>query len=92
MAVVRLSTAAPAKTELVRSVTLEVPKDAGAEDDLILRCLQTDDVFEARMPEAHPALAGTVQLRLSVFVHGFLGRAIAEIAQTASSILRQKGY
>ena len=91
MAVLRLATAPPAKTELLRRVTLEVPKDSGAEDDLVVRS-DTDDTFQARMAEAHPALTGTLQLRLSVFVHGFLGRVIAEITQSASSILRQQGY
>jgi Fic family protein len=92
VALVQLRTAPPAETELLRCVTLEVPKDSGAEDDLVLRCLETDDVFQARMPETHPALTGTLQLRLSVFVHGFLGRAIAEVAQSASAILRKQGY
>lgn len=92
VAMVRLTTALPAKADLLRNVTLEVPKDSGVEDDLVLRCLETDDVFQTRMTEAHPALTGTLQLRLSVFVHCFLGRAIAEITQSASSVLRQKGY
>jgi Fic family protein len=91
LAVIRLATAPPAKTELVRRITLEVPKDSGAEDDLVVRG-DTGDVFQARMAEAHPALTGTLQLRLSVFVHGFLGRAIAEVARSASMILRKQGY
>lgn len=92
IAQVRLRTTPPAKAELLRYVTLEVPKDSGQEDDLVLRCLETDDIFQARMTEAHPALTGTLQLRLSVFVHGFLGRAISDITKSASSILRQRGY
>ena len=92
VALVQLRTAPPAEAELLRHVVLEVPKDSGAEDDLVLRCVETDDIFQARMPETHPALTGTLQLRLSVFVHGFLGRAIAEVAQSASAILRKQGY
>ncbi|HXA15739.1 MAG TPA: Fic family protein [Thermoanaerobaculia bacterium] len=89
VALVQLRTAPPAETELLRHVILEVPKDSGAEDDLVLRCVETDDVFQARMSETHPALTGTLQLRLSVFVHGFLGRAVAEVARLASAILRR---
>ena len=92
VALVQLLTSPPAEAELPRRMTLEVPKDSGAEDDLVIRCLETDDVFQARMSEAHPTLTGTLQLRLSVFVHGFLGRAISDVAKTASSILRQRGY
>jgi hypothetical protein len=85
-------TSPPASAQLRRRVTLEVPKDSGREDDIVLRCVETRERFEARITEAHPAVTGTLQLRLAVFVHGFLGRAIDELARLASAALREQGY
>jgi Fic family protein len=89
---ITLHTLPPAKAELRRRVTLEVPKDSGKEDDLVLRCYETAEVFQSRVSEAHPAVTGTLQLRLAVFVHGLLGRAIADVTNSALTVLRQQGY
>lgn len=89
---VRLHTSPPAQAELLRRITLEVPRDSGKEDDLVLRCYETGELFQSRITEAHPAVTGTLQLRLAVFVHGLLGRAIAEITESAAGVLRQQGY
>lgn len=89
---IRLSTLPPAQAELLRRVTLEVPRDSGKEDDLVLRCYETGELFQSRISEAQPTVTGTLQLRLAVFVHGLLGRAIADIAKSAASVLRQQGY
>lgn len=92
IAKVDFRTAPPAQVHLTRIVTLEVPRDSGREDDLVLRCVETDETFEARVTEAHPAITGTAQLRLSVFVHGLLGRAVADLSKSAALVLRQQGY
>jgi len=85
-------TAEPARAQLTRRVVLEVPKDSGREDDLVLRSLEADEEFETRISEAHPAVTGTLHLRLAVFVHGLLGHAIADLAKTAAGLLRKQGY
>ena len=87
LAQITLQTLPPAQVKLTRQITLEVPKDSGKEDDLILRCLETDETLESRITEAHPTVTGTLQLRIGVFVNGFLGRAVAELAAMASRIL-----
>ena len=89
---IRLHTSPPAQAELVRKLTLEVPKDSGKEDDLVLRCYETGEIFQSRITEVHPALTGTLQLRLAVFVHGLLGRAITDVTKSAASVLQQRGY
>lgn len=89
---VRLHTSPPAKAELLRRVTLEVPKDSGKEDDMVLRCFETGESFQSRVTDAHPVVTGTLQLRLAVFVHGLLGRAIADVTKSAAGVLRQQGY
>jgi hypothetical protein len=92
LASIQLRTSPPAEAELLRRVTLEVPRDSGKEDDILLRCIETGEFFGARVTEAHPAVTGTLQLRLAVFAHGLLGRAIADITKAASKVLRQNGY
>ncbi len=92
LAMIQLRTSPPASAELTREVTLEVPRDSGKEDDIVLRSAATGELFGARVTEAQPALTGTVQLRLAIFVHGLLGQAIADITKSASKVLRQNGY
>jgi Fic family protein len=92
LVLVTLQTSPPARVKLIRRVTLEVPKDSGKEDDLVLRCVETGEALESRITEAHPVVTGTLQLRLAVFAHGVLGRAIAELTKMASGNLRQHGY
>ncbi|HEY2829174.1 MAG TPA: Fic family protein, partial [Thermoanaerobaculia bacterium] len=87
-----LKTSAPARAELTKTFVVQVPKDSGREDDLIIRNLTADEIFQARIEDAHPFVTGTLQLRLGVFVQGLLGRAIAEAAWLASETLRRTGY
>jgi Fic family protein len=86
---ITFATSPPARRSVERELRLEVPRDSGKEDDLIIRSLTTDEIFEVRITEAHPSLTGTVQLRLSVFVHALLGRAIAEISELAENAMRE---
>jgi Fic family protein len=92
VAKITLETSPPARTALLRRITLEVPRDSGKEDDLVLRCVETGETFGARVTEAHPTVSGTLQLRLGVFVNGFLGRAIVDVTKEAARILRTLGY
>lgn len=92
LANVQLHTSPPAQADLLRRVTLEVPRDSGKEDDILLRCIETGEFFGARVTEAYPAVSSTLQLRLAVFAHGLLGRAIADITKTAAIVLRRNGY
>lgn len=89
---IRFRTPPPASVNVSLQITLEVPKDSGREDDLTLRCIETDETFETRISEAHPAITGTLHLRLAVFVHGLLGRKISDLARLAALALRRKGY
>ncbi|HEY2090630.1 MAG TPA: Fic family protein [Thermoanaerobaculia bacterium] len=87
-----LTTSPPAGIEVKRTFLLEVPKDSGREDDLVIRNLNTGELFQARIEDAHPAITGTLHLRLSVFIQGVLGQAITEAASRASEALRKNGY
>ncbi len=88
-ALIGFRSAPPAEVTLSRQVTLEVPKDSGREDDLVLRCVETGETFESRISETHPAVTGTLHLRLAVFVHGLLGHAIGDVARMAAGALRK---
>lgn len=85
-------TAPPAQAEINKFVTLEVPKNSGTADDLMLRSVGSGEFFEARISDAYPAVTGTLHLRLAVFVHGLLGSAISEVAEIAARQLRETGY
>jgi hypothetical protein len=89
---VELKSSAPALAELLLKIMLEVPRETDKEGDLVLRCVETGDTFDARLTDVHPAIAGIVQLRLAVFVHGLLGRAISDLSERAASSLRQNGH
>jgi Fic family protein len=92
LARIELQSPAPGQAKLTRQVTLEVPTDSGREDDLVLRCLGTEETFASRISETHPMVTGTLHLRLAVFVHGLLGHAIADLTEIAAGVLRNQGY
>jgi Fic family protein len=92
LAQIDFSSSAPAVVKATRLVALQVPKDSGREDDLVLRSSSSGETFETRISEAHPAITGTLHLRLSVFVHGLLGHAISEVSKLAAAELRRQGY
>ena len=91
-AILQLNSSSPAAAELALKIMLEVPRETDKEGDLVLRCIETGDTFEARLIDVHPAIAGIVQLRLAIFVHGLLGRAISDLSEKAANSLRQNGH
>jgi Uncharacterized conserved protein len=82
----------PAQARVVRRLTLEVPRDSGEDDDLVLRDTASGETFTGGVKEAHPQLSATLRLRLAIFVHAFLGKAITDLAGSARGDLREKGY
>ncbi|HVR38541.1 MAG TPA: hypothetical protein VMU84_05545, partial [Thermoanaerobaculia bacterium] len=86
LAETRFSTLPPAKAELRRRITVFVPKNAGKEDEILLHCLETGETFESRVMDAHPVIAGALQLRLGVFVNALLGRAIDDLTKAMAAV------
>src|SRR5688500_8887864 len=89
---VSLSTAAPAQAEVQRYFLLEVPKDCGLEDDLVIQQHRTKDLIEARMAELSPQATTALEMRLKIAVERIVGSAIQELLNQATESLRVKGY
>jgi hypothetical protein len=67
----------PVEASATQTFVVEVPKDAGAEDDLVIRDLVGGERFQARITELLPVPAVTLQMRLRMFVE----RAITTVLE-----------
>ena len=81
--VLGLQTKAPVRASVGIPFQLQVPKDCGREDDLVLFSSQTSEVFAARIDETTPSLSSVLQIRIRMFVQGLLSGLLAELAQKA---------
>jgi Fic family protein len=87
-----ITSASPANSKVERTFGLEVPKDCGREDDLIIQNLQTHELFEARVTELIPGPSAALQMRVSMAVERILADALAEMRSRAAETLRGRGY
>jgi len=88
----RVTSKAPARADIVRSFSLEVPTDCARDDDLIVRCVETQDTVEARMNDLVPQPTGTIEMRIRLAVERILAYALAELRDKASAALHRSGY
>ncbi len=70
--------------------TLEVPRDCGLDDDIIIRGLQTNESFEARITELIPVVSAVLQMRMSIAVQRIIGELISELKGRASESLNDQ--
>jgi Fic family protein len=87
-----LSTSQPASAGVVRSFGLEVPKDCGRDDDLVIVNTQNGDAFEARMSELVPVPTAAFQMRLCVFAERIIADAAGELSRKAVEAFKVQGY
>lgn len=90
--VVSLSTPAPADADLTRSFGVEVPKDCGIDDDLIIRNLDSNAVFEVRVTLLFPEAKSALRMRISIWVQRVVGEMIRDLVKLAARSLHRKGY
>ncbi len=88
----KLATVAPARAEIIKSFQLEIPKDCGTEDDLVIHEHGTTNVFEARMMELIPTPITSIHMRISITARRFLSEAMEELKQRAIGSLGRSGY
>lgn len=86
---IRLFTFAPASASLTRYFNLEVPKDCGRDDDLVLRDMDSNERFEARMAELVPVPTAALQMRISMAVERIIGDALNKLLASANNSLKQ---
>lgn len=86
-----MQTKAPASANVTRVFQIEIPKDCGAEDDLVIHQINTPEAFEARITELIPSPAVSLEMRISISVRRFVSEALAELKEKAVKSLRQVG-
>lgn len=87
-----LRTKKPAEAAIVRTFVIEVPKDSGLEDDLLISCHQSKDEIEARMTEVIPLPSISVEMRLSIAVKSIVAGMAEELLVNAKNALQSSGY
>jgi len=85
---VSLSTEAPVWASVGRRFYLEVPRDCGRDDDIVLRELRSNEPFEARMTELAPVATAALQLRVSIAVQGVIREMMSELKEKAAEKLK----
>jgi Fic family protein len=87
--VLQLTTSAPAQALVAYSFQLQLPKDCGREDDLLLLDPQRTEIFAARIDDLTPYVSSVLQIRIKMFVQGLLSRSLAELARVAQDAYRK---
>jgi Fic family protein len=82
----------PADAQVSRAFGVEVPKDCGHEDDLVIQNLETRELFEVRMTELIPIPTTSFQMRLTILVEKILREALHQLWDHAAESLKNKGY
>jgi Fic family protein len=89
-----LVSAPPAAAQIVTEVQAEVPKDAGGEDDLILRNMinqETKDTVAVRVNETFPDISDSARMRLTIFAERVLRQTLDALLIDAQQVIMQQG-
>jgi Fic family protein len=87
-----LTSAPPARGQVVRVYALILPKDAAGEDDVQLMEIgrpNSGDAFVARVDELTPTMSGILQIRLNMFAERVANEMFAELKTEAEEIMRK---
>jgi Fic family protein len=87
-----VTTRGPADANMTRSFGVEVPRDCGVDDDLTIRDLSSNELFEARVTALLPEPNTALRMRLSIWVQRIVGELLRELSTAAARSLRSKGY
>jgi Fic family protein len=81
------ATQAPADTRQSISFSLEVPRDADTDDDVIIRNLNSQEAFTARVSECTPTLSAAALMRIRIFLERMIGELLQEVSAAATESL-----
>ncbi len=81
------SSAEPFRASVHRSFQVEVPNDATGAETVLIRCLQSNDIFEAAVSELSPEPSASVRMRLSVWNDKLIPEALNELSTRAAALL-----
>jgi hypothetical protein len=82
----------PAGASVAHEFGLDVPKDAAADDDILVRDLSTNLVLAVRVSEAHTEIGTLAEVRINMFAERVLSAMLGELGDSTRASLRQKGY
>jgi Fic family protein len=82
-----ISSAEPFEADVHRYFQVEAPNDATGEDFVLIRCLDSPDIFEATLSELTPEPTVAVRLRLSVWSDKLIAEALNELSTRAAALL-----
>ncbi len=84
-----LSSSAPAKANVDRQLQIEVPKDCGKQDDLLIFDSQSGEVvLTARMDEILPKIRAALQMRLQIFAERYFKEHVHSLVGAAKKAYR----
>jgi hypothetical protein len=86
---VSLTTVAPANANVNGKFALQVPKDCGRDDDIVIVGRQREELFEARVRELLPVPIAALQMRIEIEVERIVRELLAEISKKAAESLRK---
>ncbi|MCE7934715.1 MAG: Fic family protein [Chlorobi bacterium CHB2] len=89
---IQATTQAPASAHTARRYYLEVPKDYGADDDLLIRDDANSSIITARINDIVPTLSGILSMRLRLSSKKIIDEIIHELRLAAEENVRQIGY
>jgi Fic family protein len=84
---ISLHTEPPAAASVSRTFFLEVPRDCGRDDDIVMREVSSSELFEARMTELIPVATAALQMRVSIAVQRIIRELISELKTKAGQNL-----
>ena len=85
-----ITATAPANAGYAATFSLEIPKDCGQEDDLVVRWLDRDESLEARITELIPGATTVLQMRISIWVERIIGYLLDKLYRSAAESLESK--
>lgn len=85
---VTLASAPPAHAQVMRDYDLYLPRDAGRDDDVLLKSVNPPDTLAFRVDEAIPTTSAILQMRIKMFVERLLGEMLANLHSLAEQSLR----
>lgn len=81
-----VSAAEPLATEVHRRFQVEMPNNPKGKDYVLIRCLDSPDIFEATVSELTPEPTASVRLRLSVWSDKLIAEALNELSARAAAL------
>lgn len=89
---VNCNTNEPARAHVQRIFGIEVPKDCGTDDDLVIQDLNTKELFETRVTTVLPEPSTALLMRISIWVQRVISEMLQELSIKASEALKKESH